>query len=106
MSQSFPRQNKSPNNNKKYYLLIFLTYFFTNCRRILFKKTDDNDGKEVEKFTAADLKLVFGKKPGKNAKRNMDKHVMAAIAASWEEISLEDRNRTILSPYFTEVNLL
>ena len=101
-----PHQNKSPNNNKKYYLLIFLTYFLTNCRRILFKQTDDDDGKEVERFTAADLKLVFGKNPGKNAKRNIDKCVMSATAASWEQISMEEWDRTILSPYFTEVNLL
>ena len=71
----------------------------------MFRQTD-NDGKEVEKFTAADLKLVFGKKPGKNAKSNIDKRVMAAIAASWEQINKEVRDRTILSPYFTEVNLL
>jgi len=87
-------------------LFIFLTYFFTNCRRILFKQTNDNDGKVVESFKAADLKILFGEKPGKNAKRNMDKRVMAAIATSWHQINSEERNRTILSPYFTEVRII
>ena len=69
----------------------------------MFKQTNDNGDKVVESFKAADLKILFGEKPGKNAKRNMDKRVMAAIATSWHQINSEESNRTIISPYFTEV---
>ena len=72
----------------------------------MFKQTNGNDEKVVESFKAADLKILFGEKPGKNAKRNMDKRVMAAIATSWHQINSEESNRTILSPYFTEVRII